>query len=398
MRTLSVSTVLLGMVLAAGLYGCSSGGGGPEDERSTGLSELTAACSVNDPTAVPASGPPMVDASEGKGKVGVLLPRNPGRVRPVPPDVHLLTSALRDRGVTAEAATPATPSAFITAAQRMIDHGATVLILDAIDDASGVTVERTARQAGVEVIDYDHLTLGGSARYYVSTDAESIGRLQAKTLTECLSDQGVVDPRIIIIDGGTDVDNGAVLLDKGVHEELDPLVAAGQATIEEEASVTGWRSDQAATVFRVALDAAGGQVDGVLAASDDIADAVIGVLAQNRLDGQVVVAGQGSTAQGLRNIVTGRQSVTMFEDPRDEPEAAAQLAAALVVGRRPSLTGLAVRPFTDPQAPTRPLEAVLLPARVITRADVRDVVDAGALTTAEICAGITDSCSALGLS
>ena len=34
---------------------------------------------------------------------------------------------------------------------------------------------------------------------------------------------------------------------------------------------------------------------------------------------------------------------------------------------------------------------------MITRANVQDVVDTGAVTTAEICAGITDPCAALGL-
>ena len=69
-----------------------------------------------------------------------------------------------------------------------------------------------------------------------------------------------------------------MLLDKGAHEVLDPLVAAGRATIEEESSVKGLAIADAAPAFQVALDAAGGQADGVLAANDEIADAVIGVL------------------------------------------------------------------------------------------------------------------------
>ena len=65
------------------------------------------------------------------------------------------------------------------------------------------------------------------------------------------------------MDGGTDVDDGAVLLDKGVHEVLDPLVSAGRVTIADEAAVKGWRVANAAPAFLVALDASGGQVDGV---------------------------------------------------------------------------------------------------------------------------------------
>ena len=198
------------------------------------------------------------------------------------------------------------------------------------------------------MIDYDRLTLGGTAHYYVSYDAEETGRLQAETMIDCLAQQGVTDPRVIILDGATGVDNNAVLLDKGVHEVLDPLVAAGRATIEGESSVRGWRSALAGPTFKVALDAADRQVDGVLAANDVIADAVIGVLTEERLGGHVVVAGQGSGTEGLRNIVTGQQSMTVFQDPRAQADAAARLAIALVSGRRPSAAGFDLVEFADP--------------------------------------------------
>ena len=398
MRMISAPIVLLGLVVGVSVYGCSSdSGGGPASRGSAGPRELTAACSVDELSAPPTSGPPTVAAGSGKGKVGVIVPQTPGLAGPSSTDIRLVTKALHDRGISAEAATPANPSAFVAAAQRMIDRGATVLILDPIDDPSGVEAERAARRAGVEVIDYDHLTLGGSARYYVSFDAESIGRLQAETLIDCLAQQGIADPRVIILDGGTNVDNGAVLQDKGVHEVLDPLVAAGRATIEEEAAVKGWRAARAAPTFLVALDASNGQVDGVVAASDGIADAVIGVLARDGRDGNVALTGQGSGVQGLRHILTGQQSMTVFDDPRAEADAAARLAVTLVAGRNPSAAGLSLAPYTDPQSPRRTVRALLLPGQVITRANVQDLVDSGAVTTTQLCAGILGTCAALGL-
>jgi D-xylose transport system substrate-binding protein len=358
---------------------------------------VTAACSVVEPRSSPTTAPPLAHVSKRTGRVGVILPPTAGVMRPADGAARLLAKAVEDRGLVADVATPADRLELASSAQRMIDEGADVLIVDPIDHASGVAVERSADRAGVDVIDYDHLALGGTARYYVSVDAESVGRLQAQTLIDCLAQQGITDPRVIIMDGGTDVDDGAVLMDKGVHEVLDPLVASGRATIEEEATVKGWRAVNAAPTFRVALDAAGERVDGVLAASDEIADAIIRVLAQDGLDGQVAVAGRGSGTQGLRNIVSGGQSMTMFEDPRDEAAAAAQLAAALVAGRSPSAAGLSLVPYSDPRSPGRTVTAVLLPAQVITRANVQDVVDSGALTTTEICTGITAPCAALGL-
>ena len=71
-------------------------------------------------------------------------------------------------------------------AQSMIGEGVKVLIMDSIDAASGAGVEKAADAAGVKVIDYDRVNLGGTAPYYVSFDNEDVGKLQAETLVDCL--------------------------------------------------------------------------------------------------------------------------------------------------------------------------------------------------------------------
>src|SRR5262249_51234971 len=154
--------------------------------------------------------------------------------------------------------------------------------------ASGAGVEKAAQKAGVKVIDYDRVNLGGTAPYYVSFDNEDVGKLQAQTLLDCLKQQGVDDPSVIMMNGGTDVDNNAVLFQKGAHTVFD---AAGTNIVAEQ-TVKGWDVANAAPAFTQALTSAGGKVDGVLAANDDIANAVIGVLKTNGLNGKVAVTGQ----------------------------------------------------------------------------------------------------------
>ena len=65
-----------------------------------------------------------------------------------------------------------------TIAQQMITGGVTVLAIVNLDSASGAAIEQQAKQQGVQTIDYDRLTLGGSADYYVSFD-NSQGRRAA---------------------------------------------------------------------------------------------------------------------------------------------------------------------------------------------------------------------------
>jgi D-xylose transport system substrate-binding protein len=372
----------------------SGGGSGGGDEQG-----ITAACSLDSPPTSAAEPPPEADLGKADGKVGVILPDTTSSTRYELYDKPLLQKALGDAGIDADVQNAqGDKNKFASIAQAMIGDGVDVLIIDSIDAASGAGVEKLAGDAGVEVIDYDRVNLGGTAPYYVSFDNEDVGRLQAQTLVDCLDAQGVDKPKIIMMNGGTDVDNNAVLFQKGAHSVLDPLQDEGELTIEQEATVKGWKVEEAAPAFQQALTASGGEVDGVLAANDDIAGAVIGVLDEQGLAGHVVITGQDAGVGGIQGIIKGQQSMTIFKDVKLEAQAAAQLAIALIQGTDPAEAGMTLAPFEDPEAPNHQLEALLLPAQVITQANVQDVIDAGALTAEEVCENIEDQCEELGIS
>ena len=198
------------------------------------------------------------------------------------------------------------------------------------------------------------------------------------------------------MDGGTDVDNNAVLFKKGAHEILDPLIADGTYKLAGEAVVKGWKVENAAPAFTQALTAAGGKVDGVVAANDDIANAVITVLKSKNLT-NVPVTGQDAGIAGLQHIIKGEQCMTVFKDVSKEADAASKLAIALIKGKDPASAGLTLATFHDPTG-NRDLKAVLLTPEAITKANVKDVITAGALTAAQICQGIQAACTAAGIS
>ncbi|MFT4083165.1 MAG: substrate-binding domain-containing protein [Nocardioides sp.] len=375
----------------------SSGSGGSSDSSSSSGS-ISAACSLDNPPTSSASAPSIADLGTASGKVGVILPDTTSSTRYTQFDKPLLQKYLTKAGLTPDIQNAGGDTAkFAQIAQSMIGSGVKVLIIDSIDASSGAGVEKLAAKNGVKVIDYDRVNLGGTANYYVSFDNEEVGKLQAQAMVDCLDAQNVSDPNIIMMDGGTDTDNNAVLFKKGAHEVLDPLAKAGKLTITAEATVKGWDVTQAASDFQQALTSAGGTVDGVLAANDDIANAVVGALKGQGLDGHVVVTGQDSTVVGLQNIVNGLQSMTIFKSYEQEAQAATLLATALVSGKDPADAGLTLTKFDDPDSASHKIQALLLPPQVITQANLSTVVDSGQTTQAEICKGITDACAKVGL-
>lgn len=370
-----------------------------DDNASSG--EVTAACSLTNPPKSAAQAPAEgADLGTASGKVGVILPDTTSSTRYTLYDKPLLAKAFKDAGIDADIQNAqGSVAKFAQIAQNMIGDNVDVLIIDSIDAASGGQVAKDAKAAGIEVIDYDRVNLGGTSPYYVSFDNEDVGRLQAQTMVDCLNAQDVKDPKVIMMNGGTDVDNNAVLFQKGAHTVLDPLKASGDLDIVGEQTVLGWKNENAPAPFAQALTAAGGEIQGVVAANDGIANALIGgPLSTTGLVGHVVITGQDASVEGLQNVITGKQSMTIFKDVRLEATAAAQLAIALIQGKSPADVGLTLADFVDPKNASHKIQALLLPAQVITQANVKDVIDAGALTAAELCKNIEADCSKLGIS
>src|ERR671916_64978 len=160
---------------------------------------------------------------EAAGKVGVILPDTESSVRWENFDRPYLEAAFDDAGVEYDiqnAEGDAQRQA--TIAEQMITEGATVLAIVNLDSASGAQIQEQAAAEGVQTIDYDRLTLGGSAEYYVSFDNTEVGRLQGAGLAQCLEENGVTQGNIAFLNGSPD-DNNATLFSAGAPRARDPL-------------------------------------------------------------------------------------------------------------------------------------------------------------------------------
>src|SRR4029453_11433403 len=71
-------------------------------------------------------------------------------------------------------------------AEQAITNGAKEILLTNLDSGSGAAIESNAKSRGVKTIDYDRLTLKGSADYYVSFNNVEVGKLQGRGLVKCL--------------------------------------------------------------------------------------------------------------------------------------------------------------------------------------------------------------------
>ncbi|MGF7089070.1 D-xylose transport system substrate-binding protein [Kroppenstedtia sanguinis] len=264
-------------------------------------------------------------------------------------------------------------------AESAITDGAQVLVLDPQDSKAAATIVRKAHEADVKVISYDRLILNAKVDYYISFDNEKVGELQGKYLADNTKKGG----KVIMINGAQ-TDNNALLYRKGAHNILDPLFKDGTLENGYESYTPDWSADHALRESEQALTKLNNQVDGVLAANDSNAGAAIKALKAQGLAGKVPVTGQDATDDGLRNIVLGYQSMSVYKDVKKEATAAAKLAVALAEGKKPPkglVNGKTNNKMTD-------VPSILLDPIAVTKENMADTVIQGGYTTWDkVCTG-----------
>jgi D-xylose transport system substrate-binding protein len=356
------------------------------------LSFGIAACGSDDDDNASTSGGGASTTSGGKAqKVGVLLPDTKSSVRWESFDRPLLEAAFKSAGV------PVTidnaqgdKSTQQQQAEQQITNGAKVLLLVNLDSGSGAAIEANAQSRGVKVIDYDRLTLKGSAAYYVSFDNVKVGQLQGQGLVDCLGDSGT--PSIAELNGSP-TDNNATLFKQGYDSVLKPLYDSGKAKKVADQSVPDWDNQQALTIFEQMLQKTNNKIDGVLAANDGLGNSVISALKARKLK-QIPVTGQDATPEGIQNILAGDQCMTVYKAVKKEADAASKLAIALATGKEPE-AGL-VNGKTNDSA--RDVPSVLLTPEAITKDNIKTVFDDGFLKKEDVCTGkFASLCTDAGL-
>ncbi|MEN0128927.1 MAG: substrate-binding domain-containing protein [Brevundimonas sp.] len=363
-------------VMASGLVlaGCASGSDEPAASASASAS--------SDKAATP--------------KVGVILPDTKSSARWETADAKYLKEAFDAAGVDADIQNAQNDKAqFQTIADQMLTSGVNVLMIVNLDSGSGAAVLKKAKDRGVPTIDYDRLTLGGGANFYVSFDNTDVGRLQGEGLQKCLDDAGKTKANIAMLNGSP-TDNNATLFKAGAVAALQQKTTSGDYKVVADQPVPDWDGKQGQTIFEQMWTDNGGKIDGVLAANDTLGNAVINVLKKNGVNGTIPVTGQDATDGGLQNILAGDQCMTVYKAVKKEADAASALAIALAKGD--DTASLATDTVDDTQTGAK-VSAVLLKPQAIYFDNVKDVIADGYTTKEKVCTeALADKCAEAGIS
>ena len=354
--------------------------------ETTAAADTTAAAET---TAAAAADSTAAAAAAAGGKAGFILPDSKSSVRWESFDRPMIEAACKAAGIECLIQNAEGDKAnMATIADQMITSGVKVLAIVDLDSESGAAIQKKAAAAGVKNIDYDRLTLGGAADVYVSFDNVAVGKAQGEGMIKCL---GATKPASIIQLSGSPTDNNATLFKQGQDEAIKAAVAAGDIKIAGSQAVPDWDNVKGGQIFEQLLTAAGGKIDGVLAANDGLSLAAQAVLTKNGLT--LPTTGQDATRDGLAAILNGTQCMTVYKPVKAEAEGAVKAAAALLAGT--DLKTIANATINNKTADIPYLQASITP---VYKENVKDVVADGFVTKAELCTGdIAAKCTEAGI-
>ena len=294
-----------------------------------GLAAAAAGCGGDDEGSTGAAG--TGTGGGGGGSIWVLLPDSATSPRWESDDRRFFDEAFADVDhniVNAEGDAAQQQSQ----AEQAIADGASVILLVSNDTGSGATIIDIAKDAGVQVVEYDRFNTGSSGgAAYVSFDNVKVGATMAEVLEPEIEALGKNPARIVELNGGEE-DNNAFLFKDGYDAVVQQHVDDGSWELAADQFVPGWGANgEGQGIMEQILTKENNKVDAVFAANDNLATQAINAL-EGAGVGPVPLSGQDATAAGIQQILLGKQTMTVYKPIEAEAKVAAAVALALQKG------------------------------------------------------------------
>ncbi len=337
-------------MVASMLVGCGGGEAAPAAETAAPAADEAAPAADE----APAADAPAADAAEaaeapaasGGKKVGVAMPTQSSE-RWINDGANM-KAQLEALGYEVDLQYAEDDvQAQVSQIENMIASGVNCLVIASIDSDALVNVEAQAKEAGIPIIAYDRLLMNTDAvSYYATFDNKGVGTAIGKYIEE---NAGLdpADPKTIEFFMGSPDDNNAHMLYAGLMEVLQPYLDNGalvcksgrtsfddtcilrwsQETAQQncENYLTGFYADEDLDICATAFD---GFAYGCKAALEGA-----GYTDAN----WPMITGQDAELMATKNIISGKQTMSIYKDTRLLAEKCVTMVQAVLEGAEPEI-------------------------------------------------------------
>ncbi|NLT12536.1 MAG: sugar ABC transporter substrate-binding protein [Clostridiaceae bacterium] len=232
--------------------------------------------------------------------------------------------------------------------ENMITNKCDVLIIAAVDGDSLVNVLADAKKEEIEVIAYDRLIMKSDAvSYYATFDNYMVGTIQGEFIEKTLDLENAAGPFNMEVFAGSPDDNNARFFYQGAYDVLSPYIDSGKLVVVsgqkdfETCAITSWKTETAQSRMDDLLTAnyaTGTKLDVVLSPNDSIAIGITNAL-ENSGDftpgtNWPIITGQDCDIPNMKNIIAGKQSMSIFKDTRTLADQTVKMVNSIVKGEK----------------------------------------------------------------
>ncbi|MGV8977887.1 MAG: multiple monosaccharide ABC transporter substrate-binding protein [Cellulomonas sp.] len=278
----------------------------------------------------------------------------------------------------------------ITQLQNMINQDPKVIVVASIDGTALGPVLAQAKAKKISVIAYDRLINGtNDVDYYATFDNYKVGQLQGQFIETQLGLKDGKGPFNLEPFAGSPDDNNAKFFFSGAWDVLKPYVDKGQLVVPSgkapasdadwtKIGIQGWKSETAQSEMDNRLNSfyQDKKVNVVLSPNDSLA---LGI--EQSLDAKgykvgadwPIVTGQDADKANVKNMLVGKQSMTVWKDTRTLGDQVAKMVDQIVKGEKVTVNDEKTYDNGKKVVPT-----FLLPPQVVTndKADImKSLVD-----------------------
>ena len=226
--------------------------------------------------------------------------------------------------------------------ENMIAEGADVLVIAAIEGSSLGEALAMAKDEGIPVIAYDRLLMDSDGvSYYATFDNYMVGTVQGTFVKDALDLDNAEGPFNLEITAGDPGDNNARYFYQGAVDVLQPyidegklVVVSGQTAFDDVATPL-WATETAQSRAENILSsyyADGTNLDAWLCSNDSTAQGVVAALDANYNGEWPIVTGQDCDIVSVKNMIAGKQSMSVFKDTRTLAEQVVKMVGQIIAG------------------------------------------------------------------
>lgn len=332
--------MILALVMALSLVACGGSSAPAEEPKDDAPAAEEPA--AEEPAEEPAAEEPAEGPAAATGKIGISMPTQ--SLERWNRDGSYLDEQFKAAGFeTILTYSDNDSGRQVNDIQNMLAEDVDLLIVAAIDGEALNTVMNEAAEDEVPVISYDRLILNDAVSYYVSFDNYTVGTLQGQYVESALDLANAGDKTYNIeFTAGDPADNNAGYFFNGAFDVLKPYIDAGTLVVvsgqtEFDAVATAqWNTDTAmerAQNILASYYADGTQLDAWVCSNDSTSLGVVQALESDYAGGnEIIVTGQDGDIANLKNIVDGKQTMTVYKNVANEAIVTLELAKAMLSG------------------------------------------------------------------